>query len=241
MKKSTCLLLLIILTASCQTNNNTPKVLNGAELIQKSIEVHDPNNNWQDLVLNIRTQEPRVGNPGRFSEVKLNNKTGAFEMIRNREQHLSKHIIDENGNATTLLDNSDSYPDSLIAKYRLQPERNQRYRNFYQTMYRLPMSLKIDTIFSAEEAMFNNTSCYKISLQLEEEVFSKYWDIFLEKDSYIYKGMEITFPDEPEKGERLYFNGEAIIDGVKIPRTRHWHELSDDAYMGSDILVKELE
>ncbi len=240
MKNTSLLLLLIIVTISCQTKNNTPIALNGKDLIQKSIKAHDPGNNWSNLELNIRVQEPRIGNPARFSEVKLNNKDGSFEMIRNREHHLSKHIIDASGNAKTLLDDSETYPDSLIAKYRLEPERNQRYRNYYQTMYRLPMSLKIDTIFSVAEVVYNNLPCYKISLELEEVMFSKHWNIFLAKDSYIYKGMEIVFPDEPEKGERLYFDGEINIGGVKIPRTRHWHELSDDAYSGSDSLVKEL-
>lgn len=54
------------------------------------------------------------------------------------------------------------------------------------------------------------------------------------------KGIEIIFTDKPNKGERIYFDEHIIINGIKIPRIRHWHELKDDTYSGTDIIIKEL-
>lgn len=54
------------------------------------------------------------------------------------------------------------------------------------------------------------------------------------------KGIEITFPDKPNEGERIYFDGIIMINGIKTPQIRHWHELKDDSYAGSDLIIKEL-
>lgn len=53
-------------------------------------------------------------------------------------------------------------------------------------------------------------------------------------------GIEIVFLDKPNEGERIYFDGIMDIHGVKIPRIRHWYEVKDDSYSGSDIISKEV-
>lgn len=89
--------------------------------------------------------------------------------------------------------------------------------------------------------MFNDKEAYKLTVVLKEAVFSNYWNIFLSRESYQILGLEIYFPGEPEKGERLYFEGEYEFDDIKIPRIRHWHEFSNDDYSGTDIIVRTLE
>lgn len=47
----------------------------------------------------------------------------------------------------------------------------------------------------------------------------------------------MIFPNNPEKGERLIFEGKYMINSINIPRIRHWRELNSN-YSGSDILIK---
>ena len=109
-------------------------------------------------------------------------------------------------------------------------------------MYGLPMSLSnsIEKIIETSEKTFSKEDCYKIEIELKENIITKYWNIYISKSNKKLVGIEIIFPDNPNKGDRLYFEGIIDINGMKIPRIRHWHELKNDDYSGSDIIIKEL-
>ena len=52
--------------------------------------------------------------------------------------------------------------------------------------------------------------------------------------------MDFDLADE-SFDEKLLFEGEIDIQGVKIPRIRHWYETPKNEYMGSDIIIKTLQ
>lgn len=217
--------------------------LTNIEILEKAIKKHDPNNEWKSAKINIHIQEPRVSNTERYSIVKLNNKNGSFELQRNREKSVSKHIIDENGLSKTFLD--DTIPtDSLqIKKYRLNPKRNFGYRRFYQLLLGLPMSLQDEKMHlkdNIDVVIFNKKMTYKLSLELEQPMFSKNWNLYFSTDDFTLLGIEMVFPEDKNKGERLFFEGEIKINNISLARTHHWHEL-DNTYSGSDIILKELK
>jgi len=92
-----------------------------------------------------------------------------------------------------------------------------------------------------EITSFNNADCYKVPIVLNKPIFSDYWNLYIDKSSFKFKGVEIIFPEDDTKGERLFFDGEIIVDDIIISRIRHWHEYSNNEYSGSDIIVKQLE
>lgn len=234
------ILCFILVFASCASNETNPS---GKDIIAKSIQKHDPDSKWSTAELHLRIQEPRLQNPVRYSEVTLNNKNGAFSMFRNREEHVSNHVIDHEGNATTYLDGNIVTDTLLIKKYRLEPSRNTIYRRFYQSLMGLPMSLqieKLDSVGNVTRVVFNAIESYKVPVVLEEPMFSKHWNLYFSKSDFSMVGIEMVFPDDPKKGERLFFEGSVYLDGITIPRYKHWHELSGE-YAGSDIIVKSLK
>lgn len=234
------LLCFVLALASCGTNETN---LSGKDIIAKSIQKHDPDSKWSTAEIHLRIQEPRLQNPVRYSEVTLNNTNGAFSLHRNREDHVSNHVIDKDGNAITYLDGEIITDTLLIKKYRLDPSRNFVYRRYYQSLMALPMSLhieKLDSIGNTSQVTFNNIESYKVPIELGKPMFSKHWNLYFSKDDFSMIGIEMIFPDDPNKGERLYFEGSIDLNGVSIPRYKHWHELSG-AYAGSDIIVKELK
>lgn len=236
--KYICSFVLLILF-SC----NQKETLTNNEILEKGIEKHDPNNEWESANINIHIQEPRISNPERYSIVKLNNKNGSFELHRNREKSVSKHIIDENGVSKTFLDNQISTDSLLIKKYRLDPKRNFGYKRFYQLLLGLPMSLQNEKFYlkeNVEEVFFNHQNAYKLSLELEKPMFSKNWNLYFSLNDFTLLGIEVVFPEDKNKGERLFFDGEMKINAMSIARTRHWYEL-DNTYAGSDIIIKKLK
>lgn len=216
--------------------------LSAEEIIEKSIQFHDANKQWNSVNFSAHLQEPRVGNPKRFSVITLNNQDNSFELKRNRDHHISTHKVDKNGDASTLLDDAIVTDSILIKKYRLEPERNINYHRFYKVMLGLPMSLSenIQEVKGIEEVAFNNQEAYKIEVELKEPLFSKNWYVFFSQKECKVLGIEIFFPNDSNKGERLVFEGEFAINEIKIARMKHWYDLNNE-YLGSDIIISELK
>ncbi len=116
------------------------------QTLSSSRSFHDPSGKWQSTLLNFHVEEPRVGNPTRFSEIYLNVADGTFSLVRNREDHLTTYSMDANGRPMVLLDGSEQFDEELRARYRLYPDRVSGYRDFYRVMYGLPMSLDLSRI-----------------------------------------------------------------------------------------------
>ncbi|UII75643.1 DUF6503 family protein [Flagellimonas sp. HMM57] len=216
--------------------------LHGRSILEKAMTVHDSLDKWKAATLNFHIQEPRISNPHRYSILKLNNAKNTFELTRNREIHISKHIIESDGNSIVLLDGKVETDTMLIKKYRLDASRNIGYKNFYKLLYGLPMSLenRIGNVLQTSNSIFKNESCYKVEIELKDAIISKFWNVYISQADMTLKGVDIVFPGEPEKGDRIYFEGIIEVDGIKIPRIRHWHELKNDTYSGSDLVIKEL-
>ncbi|MCF2874807.1 MULTISPECIES: DUF6503 family protein [unclassified Tenacibaculum] len=236
MKKLAAVLSIFTIVA-CGTKETK---LEGKLLIEKSNQFHDKNEKWSNAVLKIHIQEPRVGNYKRYSVVSLDNKNNTFELQRNRDHHISTHKVTHKGNLT-LLNDSIVTDSILIKKYRLEPNRNGRYHRFYKVLLGLPMSLKNETfvIGKAEKATFNNKESYIVPIELKEPLFSKNWNLYFSLKDYKMIGLEMIFPNEPTKGERLIFEGTFQIDDMILTRIRHWRELNNE-YAGSDIIVDSI-
>lgn len=237
--KKIFLIVLTLFLAGC----NQEKTLDGKLILENTIAKHDSLNNWNNTKLNLHIQEPRISNPYRYSILNLDNSNNSFKLKRNRDQHISEHIVDSNGNSFTLLDGKTETDSILIKKYRLEAKRNIGYMNFYQLLYGLPMSLNnyLKEIISTSETVFNKEECYKIGMQLKESIISNQWNLFISKSTMEIKGIEIIVPGKPDGGERIYFDKLITVDGIKIPQIRHWHKLKNDSYSGSDLIIKELK
>lgn len=236
--KETFLIVLVLILCGC----GQEKIPDGQLILEKTILEHDPLHQWDKTKLHIHVQEPRVSNPHRYSILNLDNSNTTFRLARNRDQYLSEHSINRDGNSFVLLDGKAEIDSVLIAKYRLDATRNFGYRNFYRLLYGLPMSLSttLKKVINTSESVFNKEDCYKIQIELKEPVISKSWNLYVSKSTMRIRGIEILVPEKASGGERLYFDELVIINGIKIPRIRHWHELNNDMYSGSDIIIQEI-
>ncbi|RTE55485.1 hypothetical protein EHW67_02665 [Arenibacter aquaticus] len=236
--KETFLVIITLLIFGCKQEN----ILDGKRVLNQSIIEHDSLNRWSRNNFFIHIQEPRIANPHRYSILELNNSSNSFKLSRNRDQYISEHIIDSSGNSFVLLDGNIVTDTVLIDKYGLDAFRNIGYKNFYKLLYGLPMSLKdsYKEIINTSVSIFNEEECYKIEMELKDTVISKNWILYISKSNMRIKGVEIIFPEKPDEGERIYFDEIIIINGIKIPRIRHWHLLNDNSYSGTDLIIKEL-
>ena len=217
---------------------------NSYHLLEQAKLRHDSHNNWKNTELRFHIQEPRIANPYRYSKIKLDNKSNAFEIERNRSDGTEKRIINEKGEFHALFNESEDIPLEIIDKYGLNKERSFGYKNFYATMYGLPMSITeniYENLDTAEFIKFDGKEAYEIKMTLKENMISKYWSIYLDANDYTILGLEFSFPNDPAKDEILKFEGEVSVNGIIIPRIRNWYSKNSNEYLGSDIIVKEIE
>ncbi|MCE7990726.1 MAG: hypothetical protein HEP71_02050 [Roseivirga sp.] len=219
-------------------SNHERTCKNGKYILEQSIKFHDPKGNWQTASLDMVIREPRLTVPDRFSNVRLDVPSRTFSLERNRGDHVSTHLVDENGQAKTLLDGKPETDPELIEKYRLQPERNTNYRGYYEFMYGLPMVLQGDNYQMKEvrEVTFNKQKAISIDFELGVPMIASSWRIFFSPEDYSVLGLE-TLGEKPEEGEYLIFNGSADMKEMNLARFRHWYDKTNDEYRGSDILV----
>lgn len=232
------LILTLLLAMSC----TRPGMLTSEQVLEASKSFHDPDQEWENATLSLRIQEPRIQNPTRYSNLLLNNADGSFSLDRNRDEHISTHIVSAEGEGSVLFNGSADIDSQYVAAYRLSPERSLGYKGFYEFMYGLPMVITQESIKSMSPlnaAFFNDKACYQVEVELEKPLISSHWRLFFREGDFSMEGVEIFFPDEPEKGEKIIFDDLAEIDGMKLPRIRNWYELSNGEYSGSDIIVKE--
>ena len=242
MKKHLIYLFFLVSTALFNCDDKKAQTsLSGQEVIDKSIEFHDPNKLWSKTILNLHIQEPRVYNPERFTKLYLDNsKNGKFELSRNRGKYLVTYTIDNN-ESFILVDGKKDIDSSLVREYNLIPSENIEYKEFYQFMYGLPMSLKnmVKDINTTDISTFSGNKCYRVKVQLNKEVISKSWYLYISMENFELLGLELINIGDPEKNEQLIFDDTLENNGIKIPRIRHWYE-GNDTYLGSDIILKKL-
>ena len=231
------LLLLISFTALAQEKKTLCK--NSTYVLEQSIKHHDGQNEWANAKLEMVIREPRLSVPGRFSNVSLDNRTGAFSLERDRDNHVSTHLIDAAGKATTLLDGKLETDSALIKQFRLEPIRNANYRNYYRFMYGAPMTLSNGgaQVVSIDQENFQGEEVIAIDFALTQPMIAEQWRLFFSPYDYRVVGLK-TIQPAGEEGEYLVFNGNARVGNMQFPRFRHWYDSKTDEYLGSDMLIK---
>ena len=155
------ILLLTVCLVSCTAKE---KQFSGKELLEKSLQYHDPKEEWSTAKFTLSIREPRTKNPERFSIVSINNQDNSFMLSRAREGKMALYELDAEGKTIVLLDNQVVKDSSLIKHYFLEHNRVKRYQDFYVTLLGLPMSLtekRLSKVGSSTQVIFNEKAHIK--------------------------------------------------------------------------------
>ncbi len=200
---------------------------------------------WETADLRIHIQEPRLGNPQRYTKLRLNLGEDYFEMERTYDYGTLRRILTADQESKIYLNGDANLPQELVDKYLLNVTRTQAHKKFYRYMYSIPMCLTDEfwsEIAPAQEVVFDGREAYQISMVLKEEMISKYWTLIVDAEMERLLALEFNHPDEPGRDEEMIiFEGEYVVDGIKLPRIRHWYIKGTEEYLGSDIIVETLE
>lgn len=214
--------------------------LSGNELLEKSIQYHDPSDNWSTWKPEFTLKFDAKNRPARISTVEFNNKNNRFHLTVDQEGRTVERII-KKGGCINLLDGKTTTDTALIKKYRLNCDRTTMYRNYYTYLYGLPMKLKDGGTIIHDEvarAEMDGKMYLRLKATYEAAVGEDIWYFYFDQNTYALKAYQFYHDEAKNDGEYILLEGETIIDGIKVPKDRTWYYNKDGKLLGSDLMVK---
>ena len=229
-------LLAFSINANCQN-------LNGAQLLEKAINFHDPQGNWDSFngTLNITMETP--DNSNRDTEVVINLPEEYFHAIVKRDSITTKYLVNK---GECIISKSDSL---RIAKAKTKPKRthcetSHLYKDYYTYLYGLPMKLKDKgTIIhdKVERQDFKGKNYLVLKVSYDQAVGSDVWYFYFNPETYAMEVYQFFKTDEngnikEDSGEYILLSDLKTINNIKMPKIRSWYYNKNDKFLGTDIL-----
>jgi hypothetical protein len=210
------LFLFSLIAFACEKPSNQ---LTGPELIQKSIEFHDPNQAWPKLKATFTfTDSLPAPRESRSYTVSLENKLSKM-VYRNQDLN---YIV--------------WYDSVQVFNGEIENERAIRMRDYYTYLWGLPMKLndpgtQIDQKVGKEE--LNGKDYLVTRVPYEKDI----WYFYIDPETFQMEAYKF-YQDEPnQKGEIIYLAGIKEYKGLKIPANRSWYRTENDEFLGTDQLL----
>ncbi len=212
--------------------------LTAQEIIDKSIEYHDPNYSWPTFQGEFEVLMRMPDRPERLSHIDINLPKERFiltSMVDTvSQQYLvtpEKVIYRNNGE---LVANPDQN----------RIDRGYFMRDYYTYLYGLPMKLKDQGTMvheEVEEVTQWGSEYLKIKVTYDPAVGSDVWFFYFDPKNYKLKAYQFykTIEDgtiDPQSGEYILLSREEIIDDIRIPAYRHWYCNKDTSFLALDMM-----
>lgn len=214
--------------------------LTADELLQKSIEFHDPEGKWSTVDLQLVIDMVTPNGSTRASKVTINNKQGTFELraINNGIETMSK--VDQLDSCHFTVNYRPVTDQALADSLRLTPYFARRMRNYYSFLYGLPMKLKDNgTIIdpNVQRATFEDKPVLSLKVTYDEAVGSDIWYFYFHPETYAMVGYRFFHDESINDGEYITLEGMTIQKGMRLPKDRTWYMNKDDKLLGTDYLI----
>lgn len=209
-------LLLILAIISCDSKNS------GKAILKKSIEFHDPSNEWNSMKQKIKISSNFVYPDSSFYQLEI-----GLDNPNQKVQYANitlGQLAEFEGDSCTILSGSKTC------------EQLKWTHGFYHFIPGLPMTLKGSVAKIAPdviETTFHGIPCHKIQVDFEKEK----WHFFISKDNYQLIGY--TFDKNFEtKSEEILGEGLYKIGNMKLIKSRTWWITTDSLiYSGKDEII----
>ena len=228
-------LILIVLLFSIQSFSQE---LTGNQLLEKAIQYHDPNGNWNTFkgTLFVTMETPK--SPKRESEIQIDIPNQFFLVKAKSGKNIFEYRIKKD--SVQIVFNGDKNPSEEILKMnRLSRERAKMYQNYYTFLYGLPMKLKDPgTVIhlKVENKKFKGKPYLVLKATYKKEVDEDTLYFYFNPKTYAMEVYQFFHDETKNDGEYILLTGEETVNGVKMPKKRAWFINKDNKYLGTDVL-----
>lgn len=231
---------LFILIISITTSSSNFSQMTASDLIKKSIEYHDSHGALMHHDVTLHLNEKRPNGSDRKSTVAFNISKQRYSNSRLSEGvEIITTIQKDKLNIT--IDGRSEYSEEEKKKYRINPDRAETMKDYYQYLWLLP--LKLEDKGTIIDPKISNTDFYgKASLEIkvtyDPNVGKDTWYFYFNPTTYALQGYRFYHVEANNDGEYIILDGETSSHGVKIPKSRKWYTHKEDKFLGEDVLDK---
>ncbi len=233
--KQTCFIFTCIFFFGINATTSAQE-LTGKELLEKSINFHDPTNTWSKFngKLKVTMSTPK-GTP-RVSDININLQQEYFSVTAVRDTISKTYTLDK-GVCTT------SIKEKTKAGKSTPCETAEFYKNYYTYLYGLPMKLKDEGTNISEKvkrSTLNNKEYLVLEAKYDQAVGSDVWYFYFDPTTYAMEAYQFYKSDngtiKKDSGEYILLSEITTINNIKFPKERAWYYNSGGQYLGTDIL-----
>ena len=216
--------------------------LTSSQLLEKSINYHDPNGNWEQFNDEFTVVMTTPKSSKRTSVISINLPKQYFSVKATKDTITTTYTLDKGkckiAYNRTILDNQKAKEKNMTC------DRATLYKNYYTYLYGLPMKLKdsgTNLTDKVEKKIFNGKDYLVLKITYGETVGSDVWYFYFNPKNYAMEVYQFFKTDNKGKeksdsGEYILLSKEAVVNGIKMPKVRAWYYNKGDKYLGTDTL-----
>ena len=212
--------------------------VSGSELLQKAIDFHDPDGNWNNFQGNfeVTMQSPKTSDRTSRITIDLPKQVFNLDVRKDGDSYaykIGKEYCEISLNGSSTISKED------LEKFRLSCERGKMYRDYYTYLYGLPMKLKDSgTILHDKVATktFKGKEYLVLKVTYDQEVGDDIWYFYFDPKTYAMEVYQFFHDESKNDGEYIVLKEIEEINGIKMPKIREWYYNKNDEYLGTDIL-----
>ncbi len=218
--------------------------MTGSELLDKTIEYHDPNDNWKTFSGELTIQLETPNNETRTTFIEINLPQEYFYSQAKRAENITEFLIKKDSCVITF-NGKKEFTQEEINKYGLTCERAKMYQNYYTYLYGLPMKLKDPGTNIKPEItrkVLKGKEYFVLEVTYEEGIGNDIWFFYINPKTYamevyqFYHTKNDSSQIDYDTGEYILLSGEKRIYGVNMPKERAWFTNKDNRLLGIDVL-----
>ena len=211
--------LFIILTI-CLLACSPKEELSGPAVIERSIAYHDPENQWQSFLGQLKINMEYADGSERLSTINYDKAKQIFSVSQVKGEDTVFRYIDQD-TIYSLLNGAVVENEDTIKQWRLTPEGTRLYRDYYSYLYGLPMKLKDSGTLigeKAEKVTFQDEEYLKVRVTYSEEVGSDIWYFYFDPEDYSMDLYQFYHEAEKNDGEYILLEGELSFKSMRTTR-----------------------
>tara|TARA_B110000091_G_C13809884_1_gene474482 strand:+ start:846 stop:1553 length:708 start_codon:yes stop_codon:yes gene_type:complete len=216
------------------------QALTGNQLLEKSIQFHDPNGNWNAFKGSFMVTMKTPKSSPRKSYIEIDLPEEYFLVKAIKDTLVTQYTL-RKGFCSMAINGNTTPSEKLLKKHQLSCERANLYKNYYSYLYGLPMKLKDEgTIIHQKIATktFKGKEYLVLKVTYKKEVGSDTWYFYFDPKTYAMEVYQF-FKTEKDSGEYILLSGLETINDIRMPKKRAWYYNKNEEYLGTDILSKK--
>jgi len=214
--------------------------ISASQLLEKSIEYHDPNDLWNIFQGRLFITMSTPDNTERLSEIEIDLPNEYFKSTSTQDNVIIEQIL-EKQDCTLRLNGETEITEEDIKTHRLTCKRARMIKNYYTYLYGLPMKLKDPgTIIDPEvqTRIFKGKEYLVLRVSYDEPVGKDIWYFYFDPISFAMEVYQFFHDESKNDGEYILLSEIENVASLKMPKIRAWYYNNDDKYLGTDVLTK---